>query len=37
MAVFDTNDPFMAPALFGVGMLIVLPILAWMHRDRRGR
>jgi hypothetical protein len=35
--MFDTNDPFMIPALFGLGLLIVLPIVAWMHRDRRGR
>jgi hypothetical protein len=37
MAVFDTNDPFMAPTLFAGGLFIALQILAWMHRDRRRR
>jgi hypothetical protein len=35
--MFDANDPFMIPALFGFALLIVLPVLDWMHRDRRGR
>jgi hypothetical protein len=35
--MFDTSDPFMMPTLFGVGLFIALQIVAWMHRDRRGR
>ena len=35
--MFDTNDPFMVPALFGFGLLIVLNVLAWMHGFRPWR
>ena len=35
--MFDTNDPYMIPALFGFGLLIALAFLDWMHRDRPGR
>jgi hypothetical protein len=35
--MFDTNDPFMIPALFGFALFIALAFLDWMHHDRRGR
>jgi hypothetical protein len=35
--MFDVNDPFMVPTLFGVELLIVLAVLVWIHRDRPER
>jgi hypothetical protein len=27
----DLDDPFAVPALVGLAMLVVLPILGWLH------